>query len=142
MTERHQHKTAQPNTGSSLAPNRLMLLVTIVPKGKGTFFSDFLQQTFDANLQICIVGTGTAQADFAEFLGLKDSKRSIIFSVVQEERVDAIFAALRERFQTVNRGLGIAFTVPFSSMIGKLSYGFLSNERSMVKGEGRDGTGI
>ncbi len=134
MTERHQQKTPQPNRAGSIAPGRLMLLVTIVPKGKGTFFSDFLQ-TFDANLQICIVGTGTAQADLAEFLGLKDSKRSVIFSVVQEERVDAIFAALREHFHTINRGMGIAFTVPFSSVIGKLSYAFLSNERSMVRRE-------
>ena len=135
MTERHQHKTAQPNTGGSLAPNRLMLLVTIVPKGKGTFFSDYLQQTFDANLQICIVGTGTAQADFAEFLGLKDSKRSVIFSVVREDRVDKIFEALQERFQTVNNGTGISFTIPLTSVIGKLSYGFLSNERRVVKGD-------
>ena len=57
MTEHHlQH----PGRGASVAPKRLMLLVTIVQKGKGTFFSDFLQQTFEANMQICVVGTGTA----------------------------------------------------------------------------------
>lgn len=124
--------SAQPR--GSLAPKRLMLLVTIVQKGKGTFFSDYLQ-TFEANMQICVVGTGTARADLVEFLGLKDNKRSVIFSVVREDRLDAILSALEEHFETVNRGTGIAFAIPFSSVIGKLSYGFLSNERRMAKGD-------
>ena len=118
----------------SVSPHRLMLLVTVVQKGKGTFFADFLKN-YDANLQICLVGTGTAQANLVEFLGLKDNKRSVIFSVVRDDRVDDIFAALQERFQTVNRGTGIAFTIPLTSVIGKLSFAFLSNERRMIKGD-------
>ena len=132
MAERQKQQPAAP--GATFAPNRLVLLVTIVQKGKGTFFADFLQ-TFDANLQISVVGTGTAQSDLVEFLGLKDNKRSIIFSVVREDRVDKIFEALQERFQTVNNGTGISFTIPLTSVIGKLSYGFLSNERRVVKGD-------
>ena len=118
----------------NLAPERLMLLVTVVNKGKGTFFADLLQ-TFDANLQMSFVGDGTARSDLIEFLGLKDSRRSIIFSVVRASQLDAIEAALEERFVTVNGGTGIAFTVPLSSVIGKLSYGFLSNERRLIEGE-------
>ena len=127
MEELEQKHSSQQN----IAPDRLMLLVTVVQKGKGTFFSDYLQ-TFDANLQVCVVGTGTAQPDLVEFLGLKDNKRSIIFSIVREERLDAIMEALEERFHTVNRKTGIAFAVPLSSVIGKLSYGFLSNDRRVV----------
>ena len=119
----------------SVAPNRLVLLVTIVPKGKGTFFSDFLQQNYGANLQLAIVGTGTARSDLVEFFGLKDNKRSVIFSVVLQNRVNDILGALEDRFRTVNGETGIAFTVPLSSVIGKLSYAFLSNERRMLRGE-------
>lgn len=132
MAERQKQQPVP--SGATFAPNRLVLLVTIVQKGKGTFFADFLQ-TFDANLQISVVGTGTAQSDLVEFLGLKDNKRSVIFSVVREDRVDKIFEALRERFRSVNNGTGIAFTIPLTSVIGKLSYGFLSNERRMIKGD-------
>ena len=82
---------------------------------------------------ISVVGTGTAQSDLVEFLGLKDNKRSVIFSIVRQDRLDEIFEALEERFHTVNRGTGIAFTVPLSSVIGKLTYGFLSNELRMIK---------
>ena len=86
----------------SVAPNRLVLLVAIVPKGKGTFFSDFLQQNYGANLQLAIVGTGTARSDLVEFFGLKDNKRSVIFSVVLQNRVNDILGALEDRFRTVN----------------------------------------
>ena len=136
MAERRLRPPMPPlsQASSSVAPNRLVLLVTIVQKGKGTFFADFLQN-HDANLQIACVGNGPAEASLIEFLGLKDAKRSVIFSVVREDKVDAIFADLEDRFQTVNRGTGVAFTLPLSSVIGKLSYGFLCNDRRMIKGE-------
>ena len=118
----------------NIAPERLVLLVTVVNKGKGTFFADILR-TFDVNLQISFVGSGTARSDLIELLGLKDDQRSVIFSVVRAERVDAVQAALEERFQSINDGTGIAFTLPLSSVIGKLSYGFLSNEIRLVEGE-------
>ncbi|MBO6054407.1 MAG: hypothetical protein J6P31_02700 [Oscillospiraceae bacterium] len=115
----------------NLAPSRLVLLVTVVNKGKGTFFADLLK-SFDVNLQMSFVGSGTARRDLIDFLGLKDERRSILFSVVRAERVDAVLAALEERFQSVNSGTGIAFTIPMSSVMGKLSYGFLSNERRLA----------
>ena len=118
----------------NLAPERLVLLVTVVNKGKGTFFADLLR-TFDVNLQMSFVGSGTARSDLIELLGLKDNRRSVIFSVVRAERIDAIQAALEDRFQSVNDGTGIAFTLPLSSVIGKLSYGFLSNERRLIEEE-------
>ena len=102
MAENQGKRPAGNAKNGSSAPNRLVLLVTIVQKGKGTFFSDYLQQTFGANLQLAIVGNGTAEANLVEFLGLKD-KRSVIFSVVREDKVDMILAALEERFHSVNR---------------------------------------
>ena len=115
----------------NLAPNRLVLLVTVVNKGKGTFFADLLQ-TFGVNLQMSFVGYGTAHSNVQELLGLKDTRRSIIFSVLCADRADAALAAVEDRFQSVNGGTGIAFTMPLSSVIGKLSYGFLSNELRLV----------
>ena len=136
MAEHDGKRPGGPDKKESAAPNRLVLLITIVQKGKGTFFSDYLQQTFGANLQIAIVGDGTAETSLVEFLGLKDSKRSVIFSVVREDRVDEILAALEERFHSVNRDTGVAFTVPLSSVIGILSYAFLSNDQRMLKEDG------
>ena len=133
MAEKQEKRQNSASGVESNAPNRLVLLITIVQKGKGTFFSDYLLETFGANLQIAIVGNGTAQDNLVEFLGLKESKRSVIFSIVREDRIDAILAALEEHFHTVNRDTGIAFTVPLSRVIGKLSYAFLSNDNRMLK---------
>ena len=116
----------------NLAPNRLVLLVTVVNKGKGTFFADLLKN-YEVNLQMSFVGSGTARSDLIEFLGLKDTRRSIIFSVMRADLADTVMAELEERFTTVNSGTGIAFTLPMSSVIGKLSYGFLSNERRLIE---------
>ena len=123
------------NLDGNLAPHKLVMLITVVQKGKGTFFADFIK-SFDANLQIAVVGSGTADSNLVEFLGLKDKRRSIIFSIVREERVNEIMEALGERFHTVNNDTGISFAVPMSSVIGKLSYGFLSNDQRMVSKNG------
>ena len=128
-----QNRPSVAAKNGTFSPNRLVLLITVVQKGKGTFFSDFLQQNYGANLQLAIVGTGSARSDLVELFGLKDNKRSVIFSVVLQSRVDDILAALEERFHTVNGQTGIAFTVPLSSVIGKLSYAFLSDERRMLR---------
>ena len=128
----HHAKSHVPKDTSLHAHRKLMLLVTVVPKGKGTFFADFLQ-SFEANMQVCIVGTGTAQANLVEFLGLKDNKRTLILSVVQEDKMDTIMDALEERFHTVSGDAGISFAVPLSSVIGRLSYAFLSNDSRLAK---------
>ena len=135
MAELQNKKAIKATKPGSSAPNRLVLLILVVPKGKGTFFTDFLQETFGANMQIAIVGAGTARSDLVELLGLKDNKRSVVFSVVREDRVDQIFAALEERFHTLTRDTGIAFTGPLTSVIGKFAYAFLSDEQRMIKGE-------
>ena len=115
-----------------IAPKKLMLLVTVVKKGKGTFFADYLKN-FDVNMQVSVVATGTAESNLVEFLGLKENKRSVVFSIVREDRLKQIFEGLEERFYTVDEGSGIAFAVPLSSVIGKLSYGFLSNDQRMIQ---------
>lgn len=132
-SEREAAQAAIKRKGN-LSPGKLMMLITVVQKGKGTFFADFLK-TFGANLQVCIVGTGTARTGLVEFLGLKDNKRTIIFSIVREDKLKEIFAALEERFHAVDNDTGISFAVPLSSMIGKLSYGFLSNDQRVIRGE-------
>jgi hypothetical protein len=116
---------------ANIAPNRLVLLITVVNKGKGTFFADFLK-TFEVNLQMSFVADGTAHNDLIELIGLKDNRRSVIFSVVKADRIDAVLAALEDKFHSINSDTGIAFTVPMSSVIGKLSYGFLSNEPRLI----------
>ena len=44
---------------------------------------------------------------------------------------------LDEKFKTIKGGNGIAFTIPLTSVIGKLIFGFLSNNRLTVQEENK-----
>ena len=73
-------------------------------------------------------GLGTATSDLVDMLGLNIQK-AVILSVVREDRVDTIMKVLEEKFETIKNGKGVAFAVPFSSIIGVNNYQFLSNYR-------------
>ena len=88
-------------------------------------------------MQLLVLGRGTARAEIMRYLGLDDSQKTVIISVVQAEKAEAIMGALGDKFKTIKNGKGIAFTVPMSSIIGVAIYGFLSNNKSTVKEEGQ-----
>ena len=56
-----------------------------------------------------------------------------MFSVIQENKISDAMLALDEKFKTIKDGKGVACTVPLTSVIGTLIYGFLSNNRKAVK---------
>ena len=114
--------------------NRLVLLVTIVDRAKGEFYSDSIQ-SFECNMQLLMRGKGTAGKQILDLLGLANNEKSVIFSVVKEERLPEILAFLDEKFKTIKNGKGIAYTLPFTSIIGTAIFGFLSNNKMTVKGE-------
>ena len=108
---------------------KLKLLITVVNRKKAEFFMDFLQG-FEVNAQMTMLAQGTARSDTLHMLGLEDADRSVIFSLIREDRAEEILRGLDDKFSTVRGGKGIACTVPLSSVIGVAIYRFLSNNRS------------
>ena len=108
---------------------KLKLLITVVNRKKAEFFMDFLQG-FEVNAQMSMLAQGTARSDTLHMLGLEDADRSVIFSLIREDRAEEILRGLDDKFSTVRGGKGIACTVPLSSVIGVAIYRFLSNNRS------------
>lgn len=111
---------------------KLKLLVTVVPRTKTEFYVDFIGG-FEANFQTSVLGQGTARSNTLHMLGLEDSDKGVIFSVVREERSAEILQSLDDKFRSVRNGKGIAFTIPLSSVVGVAIYRFLSNNRTPVK---------
>ena len=109
------------------AIKKLKLLVTVVDREKAEFYLDVLSQ-FEVNFQMMTPGMGTAKSEFVNLLGLNMHK-AVLFSVVREDRVDAVMNCLEEKFETIKNGRGIAFAVPMSSIIGVNLYRFMSNNR-------------
>ena len=75
---------------------------------------------------------GTANAHMLEYLGLSDSEKAVIFSVIKESRVDDALYTLERKFETIKNGKGVALTLPLTSMIGKGVYAFLSGVSNAV----------
>lgn len=123
-TKKTSEKTSAKK--KNLAPHKLMLLVTIIPRNKAEFYLDLLQ-AFEVNFQAEASAFGTANT----VLGLLDSdiEKQALFSVIREDNVPKAIAALEDKFATIRGGKGIAFTIPFTSMVGVIAYQFLSNKR-------------
>ena len=120
------------NTVNESAIKKLKLLFTVVDRNKGEFYLDVLSQ-FHVNCQLVLPGTGTAQSELVELLGL-NLQKAVVVSVVREDLVDDIMKTLEHKFATIRNGKGVSFAVPLSSVIGVNMYQFLSDNR-MKKGE-------
>lgn len=129
-----QLKTKRAANTNTITSNRLKLMITVVNRNKTEFYTDLIQ-SFDVNLQAIALAQGTADANMLRYMGLTDSDKGVIFSVIQESKLQEALYVLGDKFKTVKGGNGIAFTVPLTSVIGSLLYGFLSNNKSLVKEE-------
>ena len=112
-------------TGLS-APKKLKILITIVDRSKTEFYLDVLEG-YEVNMQTVIYGKGTAPSDMLHYLGLSQTNKAVIISVVKEERIKEIQIAYEDKYFKTKNGKGIAFTIPINSMIGVSIYQFLSN---------------
>lgn len=123
----------RPQDGHSLVSmNRLKILVTVVNRAKADFYMDHIQ-SFGVNMQMVVFGHGTAPHEISTAMGLTDSERAVIFSIIGENNLRAALDSLDEKFNTIAGGKGIAYTIPMSSIIGKSIFNFLSNNRDAVR---------
>jgi hypothetical protein len=116
----------------NLAPEKLELLIAIVNAPKVRFYTNLIQSS-EANLYLSVPASGTSEKAIMNYLGLNQSNRNAIFSIVREDKVKDLLELLDENFSTIKDGGGIAVTVPLSSIIGTLVYGFLSNDKRTIK---------
>ena len=117
----------QPSANERMeAPRRLSLLITVVNRNKAEFYADLIQ-SFEVNMQLITAASGTASTEVLHYLGLTETDKSVIFSIIREDKVSAALSALEEKFKTIKNGKGIAFTTPMSGTIGVAIYQFLSN---------------
>ena len=130
LYSKRQDKTQEKGSLSAMsAPTKLQLLFTVVNREKTDYYLDLIQG-FQVNMQTVLTASGTASTKTLELLGLSDSGKSVILSVVRKDKSAAILSALEEKFKTLKNGKGIAYTVPFTSTIGVAIYQFLSDSQA------------
>ena len=109
-----------------LAPVKLKILFTIVDRKKCSFYLDILEG-FEVNYQIVLYGRGTASSDILQLLGLSNDDKAVIMSFVKENYINTILNLYEDKYFKLKNGKGIAFTVPLSSMVGKMAFSYLTN---------------
>ena len=95
---------------NTVTDNRLELLITTVNRSKTEFYLDLLQ-SFDVNMQFVALGHGTADEKMLARFGLTDSEKTVIFSVIQENKLKDALAALDSKFRTIKTAR--AWRTPF-----------------------------
>lgn len=129
-------KKITPNIkkANSSGVKKLKLLVTVVNRSKALFYVDTLEE-YEVNMQMVLYGKGTADSEMLNLLGLAESDKAVILSVIREDNTKEILATLHEKFEKVKNGKGIAFLIPMQSIIGVSIYQFLSNNNQSIKKE-------
>ena len=117
----------------NIAPMKLELLMAIVHNNKAAYFSSLIQ-SYQANVQLMVPAKGTTHL-ILDYLGLTERPKTMLISVVRADQAEGLITLLDETFKKGKDYKGIAYTIPFSSVIGTLTYGFLSNDKRTVKEE-------
>ena len=110
---------------------KLELLAAIVHNDKANYFTSLIQ-SHKANIQLTLPAKGTTHL-ILDYLGLTERPKSLILSVVRADKAVSLINLLNDTFKKGANYKGVAFTVPLSSVIGTLAYGFLSNDKRTVK---------
>lgn len=130
--EKKNRSKASRGGRAKVSMNRLKILITVVSRSKADFYMDHIQ-SFGVNMQMVVFGQGTAPREIVTAMGLTDSERAIIISVIGENQLQAALESLAEKFNTIAGGKGIAYTIPMASVIGKSIFNFLSDNRDAVR---------
>ncbi len=123
-----QSRAKAPVDRHKTAPQKLKLLITVVNRNKAELYMDLLQ-SFDINMQLSAVAEGTATSEILHLMGLEESEKRVILSLVRADKAPAALAMLEEKFTTIKNGKGIAMTLPLTGVIGVSIYQFLCNNR-------------
>ena len=117
----------------NIAPMKLELMLAVVHKNKAAYFTRLIQ-SHQANLQLTVPAKGTTHL-ILDTLGFTDRPKYLILSVVRADQAPKLISLLDETFKKGKDYKGVAFTVPMTSVIGTLVYGFLANDKRTVKKE-------
>lgn len=99
------------------------LLFIIIEEGFADEIADFLH---DAGIffNLILKGTGSASSHVLNLLGLGDTTRSVILSVVETDKTGEVIEQLRDLFKTT----GVIFSVRLNSLGGRKLLNYLQGE--------------
>ena len=114
--------------------SELSMMVTITTRKHTRKFVQFYEE-MDLPVSVITLGTGTASSEILDYFGLDGSEKSVIFHIITDTRWKEVKRQLRLKMNIDIPGIGIAFTVPLSSIGGMKALNYLTAQQDYVKGE-------
>lgn len=108
---------------------RLDVIFTIVPKGKGEQVIDLLRDN-DVIVNMTCLGRGTAPSSILEMLGIGATDKDVVLSFVKNEISTSLLRRIAKKLDFAKPGNGISFTVPLQSVAGIMAFKFLTTDYS------------
>lgn len=105
---------------------RLSMFVTIVNKGQGNYVTKIFESE-GSNAQFIEHGEGTARKEIRDILGIDDTSKEIVISLIRDDKIENAKIELEAFFKVNKRNRGIGFSIPMTSLIGMKVYQFLSD---------------
>lgn len=90
-------------------------LCVIVDRGKGKYAAETLALVGVNNGRI-ILGKGTAPSEITNILGIGETEKDILVSLVDADNIRSVLHSLSEKLSLSKAGMGIAFTLCLSSI--------------------------
>ncbi len=103
---------------------KIMLLVTIVSRGKGEKIVSFLNNK-GVTFNFMSLGRGTASSELLDYLGLGETKKDIIISTALKENTKTLLNNMRDLMNLNDPGKGIAFVIDIKSVGGPRTLGYM-----------------
>lgn len=97
------------------SPKKIKLFITIVDRGKGEKIVDMFKKN-SIMYNLIMLGTGTAKSEILDYLGIGETDKDLVLSVVKEEDIEKVMNQLKDKMQLKKPGNGIAFTIPINSI--------------------------
>lgn len=114
--------------------SELYLMVTITERTSIKMFQSLYHQ-HGVDISFITVGNGTAVSETLDYLGLEETEKAVILSIVTGTVWKKIKSDLQNHLKIDVPGTGIAFIVPLSSIGGKKPLLFLTEKQNFEKGE-------
>ena len=96
---------------------RIRLMVIMLDRGKGARAAE-LFASYGLPLHYGTPGRGTANSELLDYLGLGETEKDVVFSLVPGCTIPGLLQAAGEKLQLATPGKGILFTIPLSAVSG------------------------
>lgn len=114
--------------------SELHMMVTITSRKLTKKFVTFYEES-GMPVSVITVGNGTASSEILDYFGLDGSEKCVLFHIVTGEKWKEVKRQLRIKMSIDIPGIGIAFTVPLSSIGGTKALNYLTTGQEFVRGD-------